>query len=261
VTTDDGTTHRLWRVCNETVAATVATALAERHVIIADGHHRYETALEYRSERRAEEGDPEGDRAYDFAPVYLANSQDPGLELFPTHRVVKRVDPSLQRGLEETLAADWEVEAVSGDVEALYAELAGRSHERRAFGLWRGADRPGLLLTLRDDAVLADALPGASPATRHLDVAAVSALILDRVLGIDAAAVSTTDRIAYRRRAVDAGATVAAEPDGSAVALLLRPPTIEEVEAVAEAGETMPQKSTYFFPKLLTGVAYHPLTD
>ena len=93
VTTDDGTTHRLWRVCNEAVAATVTTALAERHVIIADGHHRYETALEYRSERRAEEGDADGDRAYDFAPVYLANSQDPGLELFPTHRVVERRRP------------------------------------------------------------------------------------------------------------------------------------------------------------------------
>jgi len=101
-------------------------------------------------------------------------------------------------------------------------------------------------------------MPGASAAIRHLDVAAVSALVLDRILGIDAVAVSTTDRIAYRRRAVDAGTTVAAEPDGSAVALLLRPPTIEEVEAVAEAGETMPQKSTYFFPKALTGLVINP---
>jgi uncharacterized protein (DUF1015 family) len=115
------------------------------------------------------------------------------------------------------------------------------------------------LLTLRDEAVLADALPGASPATRHLDVAAVSALVLDRLLGIDAAAVSTTDRIAYRRRATDAGATVAGEPDHTAVALLLRAPTIGEVEAVAEAGETMPQKSTYFFPKILDGMVFHAL--
>src|SRR3954468_8715075 len=136
VTTDDETTHRLWRVCNEAVATSVAAVLAERHVIIADGHHRYETALEYRSERRAAEGDPPGDRAYDFAPVYLANSQDPGLELFPTHRVVRGVEPSRHTELERRLAERWEIEEVPGDVDALYETLAARSHERRAFGLW-----------------------------------------------------------------------------------------------------------------------------
>ena len=261
VTTDDGTTHRLWRVCNEEVAATVTTALAERHVIIADGHHRYETALEYRSERRAEEGDAGGDRAYDFAPVYLANSQDPGLELFPTHRVVKRVDPALQRGLEERAGrATGRSRPSRATPTRCTTTLAGRSHERRAFGLWRGGGQPGLLLTLRDEAVLADALPGASPATRHLDVAAVGALVLDRLLGIDAAAVSTTDRIALpaaRRRRRQPPSPPS--PTATAVALLLRAPTIEEVEAVAEAGETMPQKSTYFFPKILDGMVFHAL--
>ncbi len=83
--------------------------------------------------------------------------------------------------------------------------------------------------------------------------------MLDRALGLDAGAVAVTDRIRYRRRARDAAEMVAAEPEGSAVALLLRAPSVAEVEAVAAAGETMPQKSTFFFPKLLDGLVFHPL--
>ena len=87
----------------------------------------------------------------------------------------------------------------------------------------------------------------------------IGALVLDQVFGLDAGAVAVTDRIRYRRRAAEAAEAVAAEPAGSAVALLLRAPTVAEVEAVAAAGETMPQKSTYFFPKLLDGLVFHPL--
>ena len=149
---------------------------------------------------------------------------------------------------------------VDGGVEALERALAAAPRERTAFGLWTGADGGGTLLTLRDQALAAEALPDASAATRALDVAVIGALVLDHVFGLDAGAVAVTDRIRYRRRAAEAAEAVAAEPPGSAVARCScerRP--CAEVEAVAAAGETMPQKSTYFFPKLLDGLVFHPL--
>jgi uncharacterized protein (DUF1015 family) len=253
----DGTDHRLWRIDDEEVLAAISASLAPLPLVIADGHHRYETAMAYRAERRAADGDPDEERPYDFAPVYLANQRDPGLEPFATHRVVTGIDPALAAALPETLAADWLVHDVAGGVEELEHAVAAAPRGVPAFGLWDGAR--GRLLTLRDPAIAAEALPGASPATQALDVAVIGALVLGRTLGIDAGAVAVTDRIRYRRRAAEAAELVAAEPAGSAVALLLRAPTVAEVEAVAAAGETMPQKSTYFFPKLLDGLVFHPL--
>jgi uncharacterized protein (DUF1015 family) len=254
----DGTDHRLWRIDDEDVLAAISRSLADLPLVIAVGHHRYETAMTYRAERRHAEGDPPGEQPYDFAPVYLANRCDPGLEPFATHRVVTGIDPALHDGLAARLS-DWEAVQVAGDVEALERALAAAPRERAAFGLWPGGGAPGTLLTLRDPALAVEALPDASDATRALDVAVIGALVLDRVFGLDAGAVAVTDRIRYRRRAAEAAEAVAAEPDGTAVALLLRAPTVSEVEAVAAAGETMPQKSTYFFPKLLDGLVFHPL--
>jgi uncharacterized protein (DUF1015 family) len=254
----DGTDHRLWRIDDAEVLAAISRSLADLPLVIADGHHRYETAMTYRAERRAADGDPAGEQPYDFAPVYLANRCDPGLEPFATHRVITGIDPALHAGLAARLS-DWDTVRVDGGVEALERALTAAPRERTAFGLWTGADDGGTLLTLRDQALAVEALPDASDATRALDVAVIGALVLDHVFGLDAGSVAVTDRIRYRRRAAEAGEAVAAEPPGSAVALLLRAPTVSEVEAVAAAGETMPQKSTYFFPKLLDGLVFHPL--
>jgi uncharacterized protein (DUF1015 family) len=253
----DGTDHRLWRIDDEEVLAAISASLAPLPLVIADGHHRYETAMAYRAERRAADGDPDEERPYDFAPVYLANQRDPGLEPFATHRVVTGVDPALTAALPASLAADWLVQDVAGGADELERAVAAAPRGIPAFGLWDGAR--GRILTLRDPAIAAEALPDASPATQALDVAVLGALVLGRALGIDAGAVAVTDRIRYRRRAAEAAELVAAEPPGSSVALLLRAPTVAQVEAVAAAGETMPQKSTYFFPKLLDGLVFHPL--
>lgn len=256
----DGTDHRLWRIDDEEVLAAISRSLSDLPLVIADGHHRYETAMTYRAERRAADGDPPGEQPYDFAPVYLANRCDPGLEPFATHRVITGIDPALHDGLAARLS-DWDAVRVGGDVEALERALAAAPRDRAAFGLWPGAPDAGVLLTLRDPATALEAMPDVSDATRALDVAVIGTLVLDHVLGLDAGTVAITDRIRYRRRAVEAAEAVAAEPAASAVALLLRAPTVAEVEAVAAAGETMPQKSTYFFPKLLDGLVFHPLAD
>jgi uncharacterized protein (DUF1015 family) len=255
----DRTEHRLWRIEDPAALAGISEALAPLPLVIADGHHRYETAVAYRAERRAAEGDPPGEHFYDFAPAYLANRRDPGLEPFATHRIVSGIDPALVAGLADALARDWRITEVAGDAAALERAVAAASRDSAVFGIWDGTR--GRLLTLRDGAIAAEALPGASPATQRLDVAVLGALVLGPVFGLDPGAVAKTDRIRYRRSAGESAALVTEEPPGTAVALLLRAPTVAEVEAVADAGETMPQKSTYFFPKLLDGLVFGPLDD
>jgi uncharacterized protein (DUF1015 family) len=243
---EEGTSHRLWRVCDEEPQRIAIEVIGGRPLTIIDGHHRYETALAYRDERRAADGDPPELRAYDFAPVYLANRHDPGLMLFPTHRIVSGLDPALWERLPELLAERWALEELP-DVAALERRIVSPSRGVRSFGLVRGGGEPPLHARLRGEAPTA------------LDVAAVETLVLADVLGIDAESIATTDRIAYPRRADDAAALVAAAPPRTAVALLVPAPTIADVEAVADADQTMPPKSTFFFPKILDGMVFNQL--
>ena len=245
-TDEEGTTHRLWRVCEDEPLKLAHDVVGSRPLTIIDGHHRYETALAYRDERRAADGDPEELQAYDFAPVYLANRHDPGLMLFPTHRVVTGVSPGLWERLPELLAERWELQEVA-DVSALERLVVAPARGGRSFGLVRGNGAPPLYARLR----------GEPPSA--LDVVAVETLVLNDLLGLDADAIATTDRIAYRRSADDAAALVDAAAPRTAVALLVPAPTVADVEAVAEADQTMPPKSTFFFPKILDGMVFNQL--
>jgi len=245
-TDEEGTSHRLWRVCEDEPLGVAIEVVGSRPLTIIDGHHRYETALAYRDERRAADGDPDELRAYDFAPVYLANRHDPGLMLFPTHRVVSGLSPELWERLPALLAERWELEELA-DVGALERRILSPPRNVRTFGLVRGGGEPPIYARLR----------GAAPMS--LDVSAVEALVLGDLLGLDAAAIATTDRIAYLRRADAAAALVDAAPSRSAVALLVPAPTVADVEAVADADQTMPPKSTFFFPKILDGMVFNQL--
>jgi uncharacterized protein (DUF1015 family) len=245
-TDEEGTSHRLWRVCEDAAVQVAIDVVGSRPLTIIDGHHRYETALAYRNERRLADGDPPELLAYDFAPVYLANRHDPGLVLFPTHRVVSGLDTELWERLPELLAERWELEEVA-DLTALERRIAAPQRGGRSFGLVRGDGAPLLHARLRGEAETA------------LDSVAVGTLVLRDILGLDAEAVATTDRIAYRQSAEAAAALVAAEPPRTAVTLLVPAPSLSDVEAVADAGETMPPKSTFFFPKILAGMVFNQL--
>jgi uncharacterized protein (DUF1015 family) len=245
-TDEEGTSHRLWRVCEDAPLHAAIEVVGGRPLTVIDGHHRYETALAYRDERRAADGDPPELLAYDFATVYLANRHDPGLVLFPTHRVVGGLCHELWDRLPALLAEHWELEAVA-DLAALERRIASPSRGTASFGLVRGDGTPLLHARLRPEA----------PTT--LDVVAVGTLVLRDLLGLDAEAVAVTDRIAYRQSAEAAAALVAAAPPRTAVALLVPAPSVADVEAVADAGETMPPKSTFFFPKILDGMVFNQL--
>jgi uncharacterized protein (DUF1015 family) len=237
LTDREGTTHRFWRIADPAACEAVAEAMRERWILIADGHHRYETALAYRDELRAAGSGP---GPHDRVMMGLTALDDPGLVVLPTHRLLTR----WPEGADAAFAA-----RELADLDALLAALADATEEAPAIGLLR----PGRAWLLTGSAD-----PALSPG-RRLDVAALESEILIPHLGADQAALAHDEVLSYTKDAGEARGLV--ESGTIAAALILRGIPKSAVAAVAEAGETMPQKSTYFFPKLLTGVAFHPLVD
>jgi uncharacterized protein (DUF1015 family) len=250
---NDGTTHRFWPVTDEAAIAAVKEAMTDREIIIADGHHRYETALAYRNERRVREGDPDEDRPSDFILMHLVNLQGEGLVVYPTHRVVmgrREVTGEVLHAFDVT-----EIDSPPAQVEAALDLVPA---DTVAFAVWRGAGRPALLCKLRDRAAVSMAMTGAAAPVKKIDAAVLEAVVLAPLLGLlDPAQFATTESIRYVR---ELGAATAPVDQGDAsAAFLLRAPTVDQVRAVAAAGAVMPQKSTYFFPKLHCGFLINPL--
>jgi uncharacterized protein (DUF1015 family) len=246
VTDGQGTRHRLWRVTSG--HDEVQAVLARCPLLIADGHHRYETALAYRDERAGEDDQPA-----EWTMMYLANAASPGLHIYPTHRVVRGVASALRDDLPARLAdLGFQVEPRPGDDPTSLAAALEAAGEEPAAAVWRPGADP-LLVRLADDR----ALDGTPASLRMLDVTAVERIVLAQALGLGADAPERGERIAYRHRATDAVAL--AEEQGDAVAVLLRAPDVQRVEAVADAGEVMPQKSTYFYPKTVDGFVFYAL--
>ena len=250
----DGTIHRFWQVTDDTAIGSAQAALSDREILIADGHHRYETALAYRAEQRERDGDPADDRDYDFVLMYLANLHGEGLAIYPTHRVVmaqREVDPRF-------LGAFAVRELPAGTSPAqVEAELNEIDPGTVAFALWRGQQRPPVIAQVRDASTVMMAMPGAPKQLRAIDAAVLEALVLAPLLGLDSDQFLTTDQVRYVR-GLDAAVSLVDRGEASS-AFLLRAPTVEQVQAVAAAGRVMPQKSTYFFPKLATGFLLNPL--
>jgi len=234
IVSDAGTRYRLWRVTERLDA--VSALLAASPLLIADGHHRYETALAYMEERGASDDDPAS-----FMPMYLVNADASGLTVLPTHRVVRGIAERQLDELPAVLRAQGlDVEEAAADAAALEARLA--QLEGAAAAIYRGRDRSGLLVSE----------PGG-----RLGADFAQERILGPALGLDPDEVARTDRIEYVRRTKEAAAQVDAA--GGRLALLLRAPSVDEVEAVVARGDVMPQKSTYFYPKLLDGLVFYAL--
>jgi uncharacterized protein (DUF1015 family) len=245
VTDDDGTTHRLWRVTDPGTIDAVGAAIADRELLIADGHHRYETARTY-----ADEVGGEGDHRYVL--MCLVSMSDPGLTVFPTHRLVGRLEAKRRARLEQELERDFEVDEIDADSVVPESENSGRP----TYGY---LDQRGRALRLRlgSPDVVDRALADHSPSYRSLDTAVLEKLVLEDALGLTEDDISHQHGLAYARDLTQARELL--ETGDYELAFLLRPTPIAQVEAVAAAGETMPPKSTYFYPKLLSGLLFNPL--
>ena len=248
VTDGDGTTHRVWRISDAAVHEAVAAELEPGELLIADGHHRYETSLAYQGEV-AERGPA------DYVLMALVSLEDPGLTVFPTHRLISGLedDPAKQEALGAGLQERFEVEEVpTNQLDPGDSEGVG------VFGYIDSHFKRGFRLRLKDTARLDEALAGRSDAYRTLDAAILEELVLKEILGMSAEDIAAKRGIGYTPSADEALAKL--DAGDYQVAFLLRPTPVDQVRAVAAAGETMPPKSTYFFPKLLTGIVFNPLS-
>ncbi len=255
---DGGLSHALWRLDDLHLAAAIAHGLSTERLYVADGHHRYETALAYRDEQLgASTTTHSRDQPENFVLAALAAADDPGLLVLPIHRLVD-VDVPLQRAL-DSLASLFEVET-RPSLADLMRDMRDRGRTASAFGLV-AADTPDFhLLTLFDPAAAESHLPSERPPIwRRLDAAIASHLILHHALGLSDSQMEDIRTVWYGE---DAEAVVAEVRRGRArYGLLLNPVSPRRILAVADAGERMPQKSTFFYPKLPTGLLFYPLFE
>lgn len=222
ITQASGERHRLWAITDPAVIASVQAALEPEAILIADGHHRYETALNFQAE-----GGPS------TVLAYLADMHDPGLLILPTHRLVKNALRLTAGALQTALQESFDVTAMPANTPRADGEIDCILPDRR--------------LRLRAKAA-ARATVASLPATlRSLDVALFRHAILEPILQIDSHALEFTH---------DDGEAIAAVPERAAAAFLVNPPTIDAVRAVCLDGEVMPEKSTYFYPKLADGLVF-----
>jgi uncharacterized protein (DUF1015 family) len=245
-----GVLSRLWAIRDPAAITRVATVAGSGPVFIADGHHRYTTALAYRDERRAADaaaGHHLTDPAYDFVMMALVNMDDPDLHVMATHRLA-RAEGTLD------VPAFWAgMERLFDCTDTTGTELAPA--ERPSFVV-RTADGTTRLTTLRADVDPVEAIPGdRAPAWKTLDVTVLQELVLGPILGIRQDDPRSLERLAFSKDATDALSL----PGGADVAFVLAPTRLEQLRAVALAGEVMPQKTTYFYPKLLSGLLFKPL--
>ncbi|MBA2523709.1 MAG: DUF1015 domain-containing protein, partial [Solirubrobacterales bacterium] len=248
VTDADGTAHRAWPIADPEVHEALSGLLDGSELLIADGHHRYETARTYAEEVGPDDHD--GEHRYTLA--CLVSLEDPGLSVFATNRLLHDLGTPQQESLRNTILELFDAEPVEE------ADLVpDRDYGTIAFGYMDSHHLKPYRLRLKNAQSLAEAMPEASEAYRSLDAAALEVLILKQPLAM------TNDDIAAKRGlsyCSDFDETVRRLHAGEAdAAFFLRPTPVEQVRAVADAGETMPPKSTFFFPKLLTGIAFNPL--
>jgi uncharacterized protein (DUF1015 family) len=244
-TDEDGTVNRMWRIADADAIATITGAAKTTELLIADGHHRYETARVYADEVG-------GDGPHRYVLMCLVSLEDPGLTVFPTHRLLRDLRPEQQEALANTIRRDFEISRLDST-----AELAPLYGQPASMGYIDAHVRQPFMLTLKDQAIADAALAGHAEPYRRLDTAVLEALILKGALGMTDDDIDHLSGLGYARNFDEAlGAVMTGGYDA---AFFVAATPIEQVRAVAAAGESMPPKSTYFFPKVPTGLVFNPL--
>ncbi len=248
LTDSDGVTHRLWIVSDQSEIAAICKAFADKKLYIADGHHRYETALNYRNYCRENKI---GSGEEDYVMMMLVDMEHPGLVVLPTHRLVRDL-PQFDKENLLTACREYFDVTEEEDINSAEAKLKTLYDDgKKAFAFYCGGSGYTLLV-LRDTDALARLLPDKSAASQGLDVTVLHTLVLEKILGIDADNMAKQINLTYVKQFEDAVAAV--EKRDAQCAFILNPTKVTEIRDVAAAGEKMPQKSTYFYPKLITGL-------
>jgi len=248
-TDDFGNRHLVWPVTDPEVIARVQTALSEKDLYIADGHHRYETAVNFMRECEKKGWTKAAPESFDVRMMTLFNIDLPGMTIRPIHRLIHALSDFDPKAFLEKAGNDFQVKryATLSDME----KAVRASREHHTFGYYAGGTFASL--TLRDEGLMNQLITGSwSSDWKHLDVSILHTAILERLLGIDAKALEEQQNVTYSRDPEDALSKV--DHGEEQIFFLLNPTTADEVKRVADHGEKMPQKSTDFYPKLLTGL-------
>jgi uncharacterized protein (DUF1015 family) len=258
----DGVTHRVWSLNDRNGIEAIARELADKPIFIADGHHRYDTALNYRNERRKAAGSFTGEEGYNYVSMFLARLEDPGLTILPAHRALFNLADFDVRRFEDDLNKYFNIERIdfdkrseSKDLLTVLDTMAHRADHAHVFGMRVRGEHSYYLLTLRNEADMDALLTDKSQAYRRLDVSILHHLIIDKLLGIKMETHKLGLNIEYIKDAEEADQRV--HDNAAEIVFFMNPTKVREVKDVAAAGERMPQKATYFYPKLLTGLVMH----
>jgi uncharacterized protein (DUF1015 family) len=252
---DNGNYCRLWRVTDPGVIQRLRDHMAGQSLLIADGHHRYEASLSYRDHLRAQRGEGTGQEAYNFVLTYFANLNDENVVILPTHRLVRGYEPKPFLQLEEALQTYFYLEQYPRTAEGkgwFLKAIRNAGKKKHLIGAVFKRDPRYLILRLKSKRIMQRLCKDASPQLQELDVTTLHALILEHILGLPAEKQTAGDAVRYSQD--EEAVLQALEKEDFQAAFILNPPKAEEIMAIASRGEKMPQKSTYFYPKLPSGL-------
>ena len=252
-----GVAHRVWQICNPGVIASLQKKMRDKKLVIADGHHRYETALNFRNECRAAAGtNSSPDAPYEFVMTTLVNMNDPGLLVLPTHRVVHSLNSFSADEFQKSSRRFFEVEEIDSGLDAARATTLLRERGRAGTALLAvTANRAFLLHSPKPESN--QFFAGLSPRQQALDVVQLHKGLLEGVLRLSEESIRNQQNLSYLRDASEALDQV--RKGAANIAFLMNACPVEQVRDVAFAGEVMPQKSTDFYPKLLSGLTAYAL--
>lgn len=253
--------HRLWKITDPSVIDEVVQKMADKKLFIADGHHRYETALNYREYLRETDPAFSEEHPANAIMMYLTSMEDPGLIIFPTHRLLNRVDPQALDALLEKAESYFDVRTIAlaedmdASMDSLRKAMATDSDQVRLGVMIK--NKPAVHVFSLKDGVMDDLFPDIPASLRKLDVTVLTHLVLIRLLGLSQAELDEEKLITYSES--DRHAVASMLEGQSEAAFILNPTKMTQVQDIAESGQTMPRKTTYFYPKALTGLVINTL--
>ncbi|MEE9591367.1 MAG: DUF1015 domain-containing protein [Thermodesulfobacteriota bacterium] len=264
VVDDEGITNKVWKVDDQFFIESIAKDIANKPLFIADGHHRYETALNYRNLIRERANTWTGNEPENYVMMYFSNMDDEGITILPTHRVVHSIPNFDSKAFLLDCSTYFNIEKIEFNEKIeprvrkeFFVRMEEMADIPQSFGLYMEGVNAYYILTLKNrgiiDREIADTIP---EAFKEMDVSLLHSLILDKILGISVKAQEGQRNLIYEK---DSDAAINAVNEKCQLAFLLKPTKIEQIKRVSEAGHVMPQKSTYFYPKLLSGLVINPL--
>ena len=255
----DGFMHKLWKVEDELLISKIVDELINEVLFIADGHHRYQTAINFADEMKKKTNVSDEDAPFNYRMVILANIFDEGLAILPTHRFIKMpnldLDDLLQKFQEYFVVEEKTIEKTDNDYDRVGKRIISEieTEDKHKFALY--SNKKYYVLTLKDEQVMDEFAKDRSEIWRTLDVSILHKVILEHILGINED--NLEDHVKYTR--VDGEAIQLVDEGRFDISFLMNATKIDELKAIAQAGEHMPQKSTYFLPKMLSGLVMYKI--